>query len=95
MIRVTVTDVETGDSDSCELGDGPDQWVLTCGPGCEMSHVQKHANGTVQLTIKPTAGATDTTCPTCGGTGKLPDYEDPDRGLIYRPCPYCDAGGAA
>lgn len=53
-IRLTVEDTETGDTDSCVIGDGPGRYVVTCGPGCYVSLEQKYSNGTVVLTIKPT-----------------------------------------
>ena len=53
-IRLTVEDTETGDTDSCVIGDGPGGYVLTTGPGCYLAHAQEHKNGTVVLTIKPT-----------------------------------------
>lgn len=55
MIHVTVYDEETGDRDTVRIGDGPEGYVITCGPGCDVSHIQKYANGTVVVTIKPTA----------------------------------------
>ena len=54
-IRLTVTDEATGDTESCVIGDGPAGYVVTTGPGCYVAHEVRHANGTVQLTIKPTA----------------------------------------
>lgn len=52
-IELTVRDTDTGDRDSCTIGDGPGGYVVTCGPGCYIANEQVHANGTVQLTIKP------------------------------------------
>lgn len=53
MIRVTVLDEETGDTETMRIGDGPEGYVVTCGPGCDVTHTQKYANGTVVITIKP------------------------------------------
>lgn len=57
MIRVDVLDEETGDADSVRLSDGPEAYVVICGPGCEVTHETKHANGTRVITIKPTSEA--------------------------------------
>lgn len=60
MIRVTVLDEETGDTETLWIGDGPAGYVVTCGPGCEVTHEQRYANGTVVLTIKPRSTDADT-----------------------------------
>lgn len=52
-IRVTVEDTETGDTETCEIGNGPAGYVVTCGPGCDVTHVQTYANGTAVVTIRP------------------------------------------
>lgn len=53
MIRVTTTDEETGDIETTRLDDGPNGYLLVCGPGCELTHTQAYANGTHVLTVKP------------------------------------------
>lgn len=57
MIRVTVLDEETGDTEMMRIGDGPAGYVVTCGPGCEVTNETRHKNGTVVLTIKPRVAA--------------------------------------
>lgn len=56
-IEVVVTDLETGERDRVLIGDGPEGYVVTCGPGCYVAHSQTFQNGTTQLTIKPQGGA--------------------------------------
>ena len=53
-IRVTVEDTERpDDTETQELSDGPDGWVLVCGEGCRMAHVQTYpTKGTYIVTIK-------------------------------------------
>ena len=48
-IRVTVTDLETGESDSTEIWDN---YVLICAGSCYQAGVQASANGTHVLTVK-------------------------------------------
>ena len=95
-IRVTVTDEETGDTDTAVIGHGPDGYVLTCGPGCKLTHTQAYANGTRVLTIKPVRDGLeaerhefvmddyDGDCAVCG-EGVMhylhPAHEDDDDGL--------------
>lgn len=56
MIVVRVWDEDCPDEDAQELriGDGPAGYVVTTGPGCEVTNEQRYRNGTVVLTIKPT-----------------------------------------
>ena len=49
-LRVNVTDVETGDSDSATVVDG--DYLLLCHDPCRLDHIQRFGNGTVVLTIK-------------------------------------------
>ena len=49
-LRVNVTDVETGDSDSATVVDG--DYLLLCHDPCRLDSVQRHANGTIVLTIR-------------------------------------------
>lgn len=48
-VRVTVTDPETGDSETAEL---LDDYVITCAGSCYVDHVQAYANGTHVITVK-------------------------------------------
>lgn len=48
-IRVTVTDEETGDTESVVIDD---DYVVTCAGSCHVHYTQVHANGTHVLTIK-------------------------------------------
>ena len=52
--RVTCTDLATGESDSIEIRDN---YVLVTDGRCEVTHEQRFANGTVQLTIKRPIGS--------------------------------------
>lgn len=58
MIRVTTVDTATGDTDTVELGDDPDGWVLVTGPGCELWRTQRYTGGVFVLTVRPTPGET-------------------------------------
>lgn len=49
MIRVTVEDLETGDTDSMEI---MDNYIVVCAGDRYIASEQRHANGTVVLTIK-------------------------------------------
>jgi len=48
-IKVTVTDLENGDSESAVI---TDDYVLTCAGSVYLAHVQAYANGTHVLTVK-------------------------------------------
>ena len=48
-IRVTVTDEETGDTESVVIDN---DYVVTCAGSCYVHYTQAHANGTHVLTIK-------------------------------------------
>lgn len=48
-IRVTTTDLDTGESESAEVWD---DYVIVCAGSAYVDSIQAHANGTVQLTIK-------------------------------------------
>lgn len=48
-IRVTATDLETGDSESVVINNN---YVLICAGDRYQSGVQRHANGTTVLTVK-------------------------------------------
>lgn len=48
--RVTVEDLETGDSHSAEVAAG--DYVMVAFAPCHLHHVQRHATGTVQLTLR-------------------------------------------
>lgn len=48
-IKVTVTDLDTGDSESAVV---TDDYILTCAGSCHLAHVATYANGTHVLTIK-------------------------------------------
>jgi hypothetical protein len=48
-IRVTVTDLGTGDSESAVI---TDDYVLTCAGSCYVHHVQAYASGTHVITVK-------------------------------------------
>lgn len=61
-IKVTVTDTETGDSETQYLREHPcaGNYVVLCGPGTELSHRQAHpTTGTEVLTLRynPRAGS--------------------------------------
>lgn len=49
-IRVAITDIETGDTDTTEVADG-DYLLITVDP-CYEAHLNAHANGTHVVTIK-------------------------------------------
>lgn len=49
VVRVTVEDLDSGDSGSVEV---QDDFILVTVGDCYVAHEQVHANGTVQLTIK-------------------------------------------
>jgi len=49
QIRVTITDLETGEEDVVEVGD---DYLLICAGSCYLHHVQAYKNGTHVLTIK-------------------------------------------
>lgn len=49
-VRVTVYDPETGDTETRDLE--PYSYILLLGANKEVSSMSRHANGTVQLTIK-------------------------------------------
>jgi hypothetical protein len=48
--RVTVEDIETGESSMVEVAEG--DYLLVPFGSCYLDGVTQHANGTVQLTIK-------------------------------------------
>jgi hypothetical protein len=48
-IKVTVTDLGTGDTEEEVISD---DYVITCAGDCYVDHVQMYANGTHVLTIK-------------------------------------------
>lgn len=48
-IRVTVTDLDSGESETAVISDS---YVLTCAGSCYLAHTQSYANGTVVLTVK-------------------------------------------
>lgn len=49
-LRVTVVDIETGDSDEAVVADG--DYLIICTEPCHVAHTQAHANGTHVLTVK-------------------------------------------
>lgn len=49
-LRVTVTDVETGGTDTVTVAEG--EYLLGCHAPAHLAHVAKHANGTHVLTVK-------------------------------------------
>lgn len=49
QIRITVTDLNTGESESMEISD---DYVLTTAGSCELAHTNVFANGTHVLTVK-------------------------------------------
>jgi hypothetical protein len=49
-LRVTVTDIETGDTESRDVADG--DYVIICAAPCYVDGQVAHANGTHQLTVK-------------------------------------------
>lgn len=56
MIRVTVRDEQSNEPpETMRIKDGPEGYVVICGPGCEVTNEVKYANGTIVLTIKPRA----------------------------------------
>lgn len=52
-IRVTCTDLDTGESESQVIHD---DYVLVCAGSCYRHHVQAHANGTHVITVKGRRG---------------------------------------
>lgn len=48
-IKVTVTDLDTGDTDEAMISD---DYVITCAGDCYVHHVQAYANGTHVITVK-------------------------------------------
>jgi hypothetical protein len=50
VLRVTATDLETGQTETKDLPAG-EYLVLTTAP-CEVAHVNAHANGTHVITVK-------------------------------------------
>lgn len=49
-LRITVLDVETGDSDTAEIPEG--DYILIAHDPCHLAGTQIHANGTHVLTVK-------------------------------------------
>jgi hypothetical protein len=49
-IRVIVTDVETGDTDTTEISEG--DYLLVCHEPCYLHYTNAYPNGTHVLTIK-------------------------------------------
>lgn len=49
-IRVTATDLKTGDSNTGEIDEG--DFILVCSEPLYLHAVDRQANGTVQLTLK-------------------------------------------
>lgn len=49
-LRITCTDLATGESDTIEIGHG--NYLVVCGADRYVSHDQAHANGTNVVTIK-------------------------------------------
>ncbi len=49
QIRVTVTDLETGESESQEVSN---DYVIVCAGSCYLDGTQAYANGTHVLTVK-------------------------------------------
>lgn len=56
MIEVTAIDAERGEQDTVTLK--PGQYVVTCAEPLYVAHEQRHANGTVVLTLKRRKEAT-------------------------------------
>jgi hypothetical protein len=52
-VRITVTDLETGEEEAVEIRD---DYLLVCVGDCYVSHTNVHANGTHILTIKESKG---------------------------------------
>lgn len=50
VLRVTVEDLESGETQTTEIPAG-DYVILTTDP-CHLHHINAHANGTVMLTVK-------------------------------------------
>lgn len=48
-IKITVTDVDTGESDEAHI---ENDYVLVCDGDRYLDHIASHANGTTVLTIK-------------------------------------------
>jgi hypothetical protein len=48
-VKVTVTDLDTGDSESEVVAD---DYFMTCAGSCYVDHVQVYANGTHVITVK-------------------------------------------
>jgi hypothetical protein len=48
-VRVTVTDLDTGDSEAEVIAD---DYFMTCAGSCYVDHVQVYANGTHVITVK-------------------------------------------
>lgn len=48
-IRVTVTDLDTGDSEEAVISD---DYVITCAGTAYVGHVQAYASGTHVITVK-------------------------------------------
>lgn len=51
--RVTCTDVESGDTETAYI---TDDYILVCDGRAYLDTVQRHANGTVVLTVKHRGG---------------------------------------
>ena len=49
-LRVQVTDMETGDTDECEVPDG--DYLIICHEPCHLATTQTFPNGTHVLTVK-------------------------------------------
>lgn len=49
-IRVTVLDLETGDTEIAEIESG--NYILVCAEPAYIAHTQAHGNGTHVLTVK-------------------------------------------
>ena len=49
-LHVTVTDIETSDTDTVEVPEG--DYLLICHEPCHLQHTNAYANGTQVLTIK-------------------------------------------
>jgi len=54
QIRVVVTDLATGESDSCEI---TDNYVLITAGSCYQSYVNASSNGTHTITVRGARGA--------------------------------------
>lgn len=53
-LTVTVTDDQTGDTETVVVPDG--DYLLVCHEPCFMAHTQSHGNGTHVVTIKGRTG---------------------------------------